>query len=258
MAAVRHDSPPQPSGFTFDTCKLFKIILLGNWRASTARSANCPCAGVAEGRKMLRITRSDNAGIATLNLEGKLAGAWVAELERCWRELTAGSPKPSVRVRICSVTFVDEAGKGLLQEMYEQGVELVAEGCLNKAIVARIREAAGSQKLRPAKASKKFPGIVFWVFAVGVLIGGGTMRAQDRGGPQGPQAAAEKPAVGLTLDRAVALALKQNPQVQIAVLSAAQSEQDRSIARAALLPQASLDAQDAARRGNLEANLGRR
>src|SRR5712664_2654866 len=213
----------------------------------------------AEGRKMLRITKSDNAGIATLNLEGKLAGAWVAELERCWRELTAGSPKPSVRVRICSVTFVDDAGKGLLQEMYEQGVELVAEGCLNKAIVARIREAAaGAHKPRTANASKKFPGIVFWVFAVGALIGGGTMRAQDRGAPQEPRAAAEKPAVGLTLDRAVALALKQNPQVQIAVLSAAQSEQDRSIARAALLPQASLDAQDAARRGNLEANLGAR
>ncbi len=208
---------------------------------------------------MLRITKSDNAGIATLNLEGKLAGAWVAELERCWRELTVGSPKPSVRVRICSVTFVDEAGKGLLQEMYEQGVELVAEGCLNKAIVARIRDAAaGSQKCRTAKASRKFPGIVFWVFVVGALIAGGTMRAQDRGGPQGPQAAAEKPAVGLTLDRAVALALKQNPLVQIAVLRAAQSEQDRSIARAALLPQASLDAQDAARRGNLEANLGAR
>ena len=126
---------------------------------------------------MLRITKSDNAGIVTLNLEGKLAGAWVAELERCWRELTAGSPKPSVRVRICSVTFVDEAGKGLLQEMYEKGVELVAEGCLNKAIVARIREAAaGSQKCRTAKASKKFPGIVFWVFVMGALVAGGTMR----------------------------------------------------------------------------------
>src|SRR5712692_5309053 len=112
--------------------------------------------------------------------------------------------------------------------MFGQGVELIAEGCLNKAIVARIREAAtGLQKFRTAKASKKFPGIVFWVFVAGVLIAGGTMRAQERAGPQGPPAAAEKPAVGLTLDRAVALALKQNPQVQIAVLRAARSEERR-------------------------------
>src|SRR5260370_40972003 len=87
---------------------------------------------------MLRITKSDNAGIATLDLEGKLAGAWVAELERCWRELTANSAKPSVRVRICSVTFGDEAGEGVLQEMDQQGGGVGAGGCLNKAIVARV------------------------------------------------------------------------------------------------------------------------
>src|SRR5206468_10021727 len=57
--------------------------------------------------------------------------------------------------------------------------------------------------------------------------------------PISPSAGASA-VVRLTLDQAVALALKQNPTAQIAVLQAAQSEQDKNIARADLLPQTNL------------------
>jgi outer membrane protein len=60
----------------------------------------------------------------------------------------------------------------------------------------------------------------------------------------------------LTLDQAVALALKQNPTAQIAVLTAAQSEQDRNITRADLLPQASARISDEAQKVNLLAQFG--
>ena len=52
------------------------------------------------------------------------------------------------------------------------------------------------------------------------------------------------------------LALKQNPTAQIAVLQAAQAVQDKNIARAGLLPQADLQAYDAVRRSNIQAQLG--
>jgi outer membrane protein len=210
---------------------------------------------------VLRITQSHDSEGATLKLEGKLAGPWVAELERCWRELSASEPKPALRVRICSVSFVDEAGQALLQQMFDQGVALEAEGCLNKAIVARIRESSRASRENPANAKrpKKLPGVIFWLFLAGLFLGGAAARAQGQSEPQAPEPPKENPtAVRLTLDRAVALALKQNPQVLIAVLNAAQGEQDYLIARAALLPQATLNAQDAVRRGNLEANLGAR
>ncbi len=55
----------------------------------------------------------------------------------------------------------------------------------------------------------------------------------------------------LTLHDAVATALKENPQVQIATLSFAESQEDKSIARSALLPQAGLEVFDRAMRVNL-------
>lgn len=70
--------------------------------------------------------------------------------------------------------------------------------------------------------------------------------------------AQDKPPLRLTLREAVRLALRQNPQVQIANLDVAGSREDKSIARSALLPQANLQAADMATRRNLEAFIGRR
>ena len=70
--------------------------------------------------------------------------------------------------------------------------------------------------------------------------------------------AQQKPPLRLTLPEAVRLALRQNPEVQIANLDVAESRENHSIARSALLPQASLGVSDAATRRNLEAFIGRR
>jgi hypothetical protein len=85
---------------------------------------------------MLKITtRTEPAGVS-LELEGKLSGPWVQALEACWREVS--NSEQSVRVLLCAVTFVDDKGRDLLVEMHQHGVELVAEGCMNKAIVDEI------------------------------------------------------------------------------------------------------------------------
>src|SRR4249919_2191734 len=60
----------------------------------------------------------------------------------------------------------------------------------------------------------------------------------------------------LTLRDAVQLALKQNPQVILANLGVAQSEQDRKIARSALLPQVAGHANETVNRLNLESAIG--
>ncbi len=61
----------------------------------------------------------------------------------------------------------------------------------------------------------------------------------------------------LTLKQAVDVALKQNPEVQIAVLNFAESQQDRNLARAGLLPQADMRVSEQALRENLAALFGR-
>lgn len=69
--------------------------------------------------------------------------------------------------------------------------------------------------------------------------------------------AQQPPATQLTLKQAVDLALKQNPEVQIAVLNFAESRQDRNLARAGLLPRADLRVSEQAQRENLQALFGR-
>ncbi|HXI44277.1 MAG TPA: TolC family protein [Bryobacteraceae bacterium] len=63
-------------------------------------------------------------------------------------------------------------------------------------------------------------------------------------------------AVRLTLRDAVQLALQQNPQVQIANLSLAESEEDRKLRRSGLLPQASFGAYEQVHRVNIQALIG--
>ncbi len=68
---------------------------------------------------------------------------------------------------------------------------------------------------------------------------------------------AQEPApLHLTLRDAVGLALKQNPQVILANLGVSQSEQDRLLARAALLPQVSGNVSETRHRVNLQTAIG--
>jgi hypothetical protein len=99
---------------------------------------------------MLRVTPRKEGSIEIWDVEGKIAGDWVKELERCWRE---HSPEPGIGVRIHlkSVTFIDAAGKKLLAEMHRQGMEIKGCGCMARAVVEDIEreaEAKASQKPR--------------------------------------------------------------------------------------------------------------
>ena len=87
---------------------------------------------------MLRITMHDNQESLTFQLEGRLAGVWVKEAEQCWQSALAHQRKPTLRVDLTGVTFIDDAGKACLTAMHRQGAELVAADCLTRAIVAEI------------------------------------------------------------------------------------------------------------------------
>ncbi len=60
----------------------------------------------------------------------------------------------------------------------------------------------------------------------------------------------------LNLGQSVKRALAQNPEVQIADLQVAESQQDRKIVRSALLPNVSLEASERVRRLNVETLIG--
>ena len=87
---------------------------------------------------MLRITVHDEPQALTFQLEGRLAGPWLRELERCWQSTLADHRKQILRVDLTGATFIDDAGKACLAAMLRQGAELVAADCLTRAIVAEI------------------------------------------------------------------------------------------------------------------------
>ena len=90
---------------------------------------------------MLRITVEEEHGWATIQLEGRLAGAWVAELRQCWWG-TLACPE-HVIVNLESVTSMDEAGRALLAEMYAAGTQLHGRGLMTNYILEQIQN--GSQ-----------------------------------------------------------------------------------------------------------------
>jgi anti-anti-sigma regulatory factor len=103
---------------------------------------------------MLRITVHKNLESLTFQLEGKLAGLWVRELEECRQSTLASQRKPVLRFDLTGVTFVDAAGKAYLADMHRQGAELVAVDCLTKAIVAEIAKAPIPDCGRPNREGK--------------------------------------------------------------------------------------------------------
>jgi outer membrane protein len=203
---------------------------------------------------MLRITTEKKRGRTVLSVEGRLTGAWVETLAECWRTRAA---EEKFSVDLCGVSFIDAAGKTLLKEIHEQGGKLIAEGCLNQAIVQEIEGREQNTK-GGCWGRKKGSHIIFYVAFFSLLVTPAVAHAQAVSGRNPLPGSAPSGVLRLTLDQAVGLALKQNPTAQIAIITAAESVQDKNVARSALLPQASFNVTDNVERLNLEAFLGRR
>jgi outer membrane protein TolC len=204
---------------------------------------------------MLRITTENKRGKILLSVEGTLSGPRVATLEQCWRELSSASPRLKFCVNLCGVSFIDNAGKALLKEMHHHGAQLLAEGCLNQAIITEITGPKQKPEPREAKNSDDLKGSpFFYVIFFTLLLVPSLASAQAKNSPL--PAAAPTDILKLSLEQSVALAIKQNPTQQIAVLNAAESIQDKNITRAELLPQANLRVADSASRVNLHAQFG--
>jgi anti-anti-sigma regulatory factor len=83
---------------------------------------------------MLRITTHNRETEMRLVVEGKLAGPWVAELERCWQTAISAQACSPILVDLTAVSYVDAEGKELLTRMRRNGAELLVTGLMNKAI----------------------------------------------------------------------------------------------------------------------------
>src|ERR1700756_2349490 len=116
---------------------------------------------------MLRISTEKKRGRTIVSVEGRLSGPRVPMLEQCWRELRAASQEEKFQLNLCGVTFIDNAGKILLRTIHSEGGQLIAEGCLNQAIV---REIAAEAKGNGTERRKKGPSFFFYILIFSLLF----------------------------------------------------------------------------------------
>jgi len=79
-----------------------------------------------------------------LVVEGRLAGPWVEEL-RAYCRHTDEQQQLCRRIDLTGVSFIDAEGKELLTQLWQQGVELQASGCLTKCLVEDITKAGSPE-----------------------------------------------------------------------------------------------------------------
>jgi outer membrane protein len=100
--------------------------------------------------------------------------------------------------------------------------------------------------VRLPSAARTLPAVRLCALLLGSLVLGPILSAQT----------AQIVPLQLTLKDSIALALKQNIDVQVANINLATSQQDRKISRSALLPQASLKTTEEVERFNVQAFIG--
>jgi ABC-type transporter Mla MlaB component len=74
---------------------------------------------------MLRITRRDQSGETTLQLDGRITQTELVELDRAWRECV--SRERRIVIDLAGVRFVDAAGAAVLRALRQGPIELT--GC---------------------------------------------------------------------------------------------------------------------------------
>jgi anti-anti-sigma regulatory factor len=76
----------------------------------------------------------------SLIVEGRLAGPWVEELRTYCRHTfdNHDNQQRCMQIDLTGVTFIDADGKLLLTQLWQQGMELRASGCLTRCLVEEI------------------------------------------------------------------------------------------------------------------------
>jgi hypothetical protein len=115
-------------------------------QASPGLASGLPFYPSEPSQAMLKITIHDTPEALQLQLEGKLSGPWVAELESCWRTVASTMSGRRLAVDLRDVTFVDNAGRYLLALLHHSGAELEAGDPMMQALVREITQPSGAPR----------------------------------------------------------------------------------------------------------------
>jgi len=89
---------------------------------------------------MMKIQMKELDDQLIIQVEGRLAGAFVPELENCWRAARASQPNRKIAVDLKNVTCVDRAGRYLLQLLHGNGVGFLRAGLAIQDVLEQVME----------------------------------------------------------------------------------------------------------------------
>jgi anti-anti-sigma regulatory factor len=89
---------------------------------------------------MMKIQMNERGERLIIEVEGRLAGAFVPELENCWKAARGIRPSRMIVVDLKNITCVDRAGRSLLQQMYWNGAGFLGAGMATQDILEQIME----------------------------------------------------------------------------------------------------------------------
>jgi predicted trehalose synthase len=96
------------------------------------------------GRHTLRITIEQSGNAALLTLEGRIAGAWAAELGRVWVDSASQLTGHKLSINLSNVIFADAEGMKVLRDIYAQAhPELVASTPWTRHLASKIAANTG-------------------------------------------------------------------------------------------------------------------
>jgi outer membrane protein len=182
---------------------------------------------------MLKITIHESSEALTFQVEGKLIGDWAKELEQAWQVSCAARNRKALIVDLTETLHIDDEGKRVLTRLFRDGAFFKTSGTMTSGIVDEI---TGKSRKTPRRILAK---PLLLLLAVGIA-----------------RSAPDPAPLRLTLRDAVQMALKQNPQVQIANLNIAESRENQNVARSGLLPQINFAGSESVHRINIAAAFG--
>jgi hypothetical protein len=188
---------------------------------------------------MLRITAQSSADVLTFRLEGKLVGEWANELEQAWTVSAAALDGRKLIVDLTETLFIDAEGRRVLANLFRRGAKFRTACPMIDSIVSEI---TGETTGKPRALPGALPACLLACF-----VALGARAAQ-------PPSQVQPAPLRLTLRDAVGTALKRNPQMQVANLNVAVTQENWIVAGAALLPQANIAVSEAIVRESLVAN----
>ncbi len=77
-------------------------------------------AGLKAGQHTLKITIQENDTAVEITLEGRVAGAWVAELDNTWKAIAPKLSNRRLSIDLRNVIYSEPKGKQVLREIYSQ------------------------------------------------------------------------------------------------------------------------------------------